>query len=150
MKVGGPGRISTPGVKAGGSKKAAGGFRVDQGGRAGGASATGQAAAMASIEALVALQGAGAVEDATTGKRRALKRASRLLDLMDELRVALLEGRIPTHQLKNLMTVIESQKHALDDPALAALVEEIELRAQVELAKVQSHLGGAGPLTTST
>ncbi|MGF1455551.1 MAG: flagellar assembly protein FliX [Alphaproteobacteria bacterium] len=143
MKVGGPGRISTPGVRAGGSKKAAGGFRVDQGGRAGGVSAAGPTNAMASIDALVALQGAGAVEDATTGKRRAVKRASKLLDLLDELRVALLEGRIPTHHLNALMTVIESQRHASDDPKLAALLEEIELRAQVELAKVQSHLKSA-------
>ncbi len=135
MKVGGTGRISTPSVRSGGSKKAAAGFKVDQGGGPGPAAGTVRAGAMASIDALVALQGAGAVEDATTGRRRAVKRASKLLDCLEEIRLAVLGGTIPTAKLRTLLATLKEQTHAFEDPQLAGVIEEIELRAQVELAK---------------
>ena len=51
------------------------------------------------------------------------------------MRLALLDGRIGDDALRRIAAEIEAQTLAVADPELAELVAEIELRAQVELAK---------------
>ncbi len=140
MKVGGSGRISPSGIRSGGAKKAADGFRVDQGAKAGASAGTGAASAMASVDALLALQGADGVEDAGSGRKRAVKRAKKLLDVLEEIRLDLLSGRLPLTKLRTLMATLGERQHEFEDPALTALLEEIDLRARVELAKYENHL----------
>lgn len=140
MKVGGSGRVHSSGVRGSGGKKAASGFKVDSAGPSQGASGPGRTGQVADVGALLALQGAGAVEDATTGRRRAVKRATTLLDHLEDIRLALLAGDVPVARLRGLMAALRNQKQAVEDPALSQLIEDIELRAEVELAKYKSCL----------
>ncbi len=137
MKVGGPGRLQSTGVRAGGARKAAGGFQVDgpqKGAKPGGPQA---ASAVASVGALIALQG---TEDATTGRRKAVKRGHALLDALSEIRLALLSGGIPADRLRALLAALEEEASAVSDPRLLEVLDEVELRARVELAKYEQHL----------
>jgi hypothetical protein len=86
------------------------------------------------VEALIALQD---VESATERKRRSVSRAGRLLDELDGLKVALLGGDLSTGQLDRLGRAIREQRSATDDPQLEGLLDEIETRAAVELAKLE-------------
>jgi len=85
-----------------------------------------------SVAALLAVQAAG---DALEGRRQAFDRAENLLKQLDALRLALLDGRMDNAALKRIADEISNQPMPTDDPMLAELVAEIELRAQVELAK---------------
>jgi hypothetical protein len=69
--------------------------------------------------------------------RRAVGRAGRLLDLLDGIKIALLEGRIGGDALIRLQGAIREQRSVTDDPRLEALLDEIETRAAVEAAKLE-------------
>jgi hypothetical protein len=99
------------------------------------ASATLGAASLASLDALLALQ---ELPDPTERRRRALRRGHRLLDHLDELRLALIDGEIPLSTLQGLRGQLRQRGDLPDDdPRLAALLGEIELRVEVELAKLE-------------
>lgn len=99
-----------------------------------GAAAAAGLAPLTSLGALLAVQ---AVDDPLTGRRRARERGERLLDALDELRLALIEGRLPARKLGALQALVGEQRAATDDPQLQAVLDEIELRAAVELAKLE-------------
>ncbi len=87
------------------------------------------------VEGLFALQ---EVADELNGRRRAVARANTLLDRLEDLRVALLAGRLPRTQLEQLRELAREHGPAADDPQLAAILGEIELRVAVELAKLDT------------
>lgn len=91
--------------------------------------------ALSGVDALVALQ---AVDGDRAGRRRARERAVSILDSLDELRLSLLEGRLTVGQIERLVATVASQRSLTDDPRLNDVLDEIDLRAQVELAKYQS------------
>ena len=136
MKVTGPRNV--PGTP--GARKKASSPSSDQAFSAGpstGAAAAGASAplsgtsAVNSVDALLA-QGAGDFREA---KKRATERALDLLDVLDDLKIALLEGGIPRDKLARLMDTLRTRRDATDDPDLEAALDEVELRAAVELAK---------------
>ena len=86
------------------------------------------------VEALLALQDVGTP---TERKRRAVGRAGRLLDELDDIRIALLGGELSGAQLDRLSRAVREQRDATDDPKLEAVLNEIETRAAVELAKLE-------------
>ncbi len=88
--------------------------------------------AAAAIDSLLSAQ---EVPDFSVGRRRALQRGRDLLDQLDSLRLALIVGTIPRQRLKQLVASLAAQQTSLADPGLAAVLDEIELRARVELAK---------------
>ena len=90
-------------------------------------------AAPPAIDGLFALQ---EVADGLAGRRRATARGTALLDKLDELRLALLSGRMPRAQLEALRQLAREHGPSIDDPKLAAVLAEIELRVAVELAKL--------------
>lgn len=121
---------------ASGTQRASGtGQRFSLGGAESAARPAGvQAAApMDSMAGLLAVQAAG---DAVERRRRALRRGRGLLDGLDALKVALLSGSVPAGQLESLRGQLRARSEAADDPALADLLAHIELRAEVELAKL--------------
>ena len=90
-----------------------------------------------SLDSLLALQEVG---DATQEKRggnngQAREWGNSVLDRLEEIRNGLLIGAIPLDRLETLADTMKNQKETASDPALAAIIEEIELRALVELAK---------------
>ncbi|HEY8567089.1 MAG TPA: flagellar assembly protein FliX [Beijerinckiaceae bacterium] len=109
------------------------GFALD--GQAGAARAGGTAAAapLATLDALLALQGE---DDPAERRRRATRRGHDLLDGLDRLKAALLSGQIPGAELTALAGRLREASAASGDPKLDDLLGQIELRAQVELAKL--------------
>jgi len=133
MKITGPGRVETPASrraeKKGGDK---GAFVVKTG--ADDAAARGVSAShpLAAIDALIALQQV----PEPTPRQKAVKRGKDMLDLLDEIRIGLLEGGIPQPKLDQLVKVVSETKDQIEDPRLGEVLDEIELRARVELAKL--------------
>jgi Class II flagellar assembly regulator len=93
------------------------------------------ASPLTAIEGLFALQ---EISDELTGRRRAAARGNALLDRLDDLRVALLAGKLPRAQLVQLRDLAREHGPAIDDPKLAGILGEIELRVAVELAKLDT------------
>ena len=85
----------------------------------------------AGIEALLALQ---AIEDPKFARKKALRRGTSLLDALEDIKADLLIGRVSEGRLNRLMALI-GQAREKSDPALDRLLDDIELRARVELAK---------------
>jgi hypothetical protein len=112
----------------------AAGFSVPaEGARAAGPAPPARALSAApSLEALLALQ-----EEPAPGerRRRAVRRAGRILDVLDELKLALLEGRFSPSALRALEGAVREERPDTEDPGLKALLDQIETRAAVELAK---------------
>ena len=96
------------------------------------------AAPVSSLDALLAIQ---EVDDATTPKQPSNTKAKvwgeDLLDRLDDIRIGLLLGTIPPHQLENLSNLLSHHKETATDPKLINVISEIEVRALVELAKFQ-------------
>jgi hypothetical protein len=90
---------------------------------------------MSGLESMLALQ---AVEDPLQRRRRAVKRGGAMLDALDSLKIALLDGVVDAGQLQRLQALVTAQREASGDPALEAVLDEIELRAAVEVAKRQA------------
>jgi hypothetical protein len=85
----------------------------------------------AAIEALLALQGA---DDPLRQRRKAVRRGTTLLDTLEDIKSDLLVGRVSEGRLNQLLAVI-GQAREKTLPALDAVIDDIELRARVELAK---------------
>lgn len=86
-------------------------------------------------QALNALLAVQEVDDATEGRRRARRRAESLLDRLEDLRLAIMLGEVPLDRLESLAGMLSERDAAVDDPQLAQIINEIEIRAAVELAK---------------
>jgi len=84
------------------------------------------------MDALLALQ---SVEDPLFARRKSVKRGESILEALEEMKADLLAGRINEGQLNKLMAALQQAKIKAD-PQLDALIEDIELRARVELAKL--------------
>lgn len=97
------------------------------------ATSVGSTATLSLIEALTSAQLMGSDPD---GRSQAQARGNQLLDRLDELRLALLDGSIPVERLDALMSLVASERAEIQDPGLAATLDEIELLARVELAKL--------------
>jgi hypothetical protein len=85
------------------------------------------------IDALIALQG---VEDPLERRKRAVKRGRVALEALDELKMALLGGALTTATLAKLQSAAAHLKLDSGDAALDAVLGEIELRVEVEIAKM--------------
>lgn len=138
MKVEGPNKSSgVKGASKSGAKQGAGGAAFS--GMLGGADDVSEAKnvsgpmAVGGIDALLSLQDVGNSTEEST--KRAKKRALSLLDKLDELKVEILTGRVPQHTLHQLSNMIATQRESVMDPKLAAVLDEVDLRVQVELAK---------------
>jgi hypothetical protein len=68
-----------------------------------------------------------------------VQRGNDLLDRLDEIRHGLLLGAIPIERLKALAVMLRAERARAADPRRAAVVDEIELRCAVELAKLGQH-----------
>ena len=75
------------------------------------------------------------MESATERRRWAIRRGGGLLDRLDELKLALLGGLLAGAALEGLQRAVGESIDEVDDPRLRAVLQQIELRAAVELAK---------------
>jgi hypothetical protein len=71
---------------------------------------------------------------------RVIRRADGLLDQLSDLQADLLAGVVPAARLQALTDMLRAKREGVDDPRLSDLIDQIELRAQVELAKFGSQI----------
>lgn len=88
--------------------------------------------ATANIDALLALQG---IEDPTERRKRSVQRGKGALDVLEDLKISLLSGSFDSSTVARLRDAAANLKATSGDPGLDAVLSEIELRVEVELAK---------------
>jgi hypothetical protein len=88
--------------------------------------------ATANIDALLAMQ---SIEDPAERRRRSVQRGKSALDVLDDLKLALLAGSFSAATLARLRNAAAELKTTSGDAGLDAVMSEIELRVEVELAK---------------
>ena len=109
------------------------GFKVEQGAGDARTERIAEAQPLATLDTLVTLQ---EVPDGNAGRKRAVKRASDMLDALEGIRLDLLNGEVPAPRLTALLRLVRLQRDQVEDPRLSHILDEIELRARVELAKL--------------
>ena len=137
MKIKGTDRVTTGGVKRTKNNKntdKAAFNKALSAGETQSSSAMSGTAPLTSVNSLLALQ---ETPTATDGRSKGLLRAEELLEHLDAIRHGLLLGHISKNQLRNIVKVISTQRDKNLDPALTQLINDIELRAKVELAKLE-------------
>lgn len=140
MKIDGTNKSTgTKGTAKSDGKKGASGFSTLLGGvsdadETSGSHAVGGAVSIGALDALLTLQGV----DETSGDaaKKAKKQAFDLLDQLDRIRVGLLTGELPQSTIQNLIHMIGAHRERVTDPELAEVLDAIDLRARVELAKL--------------
>lgn len=96
------------------------------------AAAAGSLRAISTVDALIALQG---VEDPRERKKRAVAKGRNALDVLDTLKLSLLDGSVDGGTLARLKVAAEGLGEQTGDPGLDTVLSEIDLRVAVELAK---------------
>jgi hypothetical protein len=110
---------------------AGGTFQLDGGSAPSRPAQVANAEAMTPLDALLALQ---SVDDPLLARRRTVRRGRALIDALDAVMGDLLLGRVAEGRLNQLVALV-GQVRDPTDPELDALIDDIELRARVELAK---------------
>lgn len=139
MKVTGSSGVGSLGSARGASRAAGGkgGFSlpsVSAGGAAPDVARSSGVTGVGSLDALIALQDVGGPLER---RRRAVGRAGRILDVLDEVRLALIDGEVTGPALDRLMRAVREERMTTDDGRLEDVLNEIETRAAVELAKLE-------------
>lgn len=86
-------------------------------------------------EAILATQNVGDFVDDAPRRKRLTEFADDILDRLDELRSGILLGEFPKDQLAELAQKLRQKRLQSADPELNEIIQEIELRAEVEVAK---------------
>lgn len=94
----------------------------------------GGSAPISSVDALLSLQ---EIPDATGGRSKGLLYGKDMLDHLESIRRDILLGSIPKARLKALSDTIKRRRDQFQEPGLADVLDQIELRARVELAKLE-------------
>ncbi len=140
MKVGGSSGVGSAQAPASrGAGPAAGGFSVAGPDGAPEAAASARLAstfAVGSIDALLALQEVGGP---TERRRKAVRRAGVILDVLDELKIAVLDGGVAPAALGRLIEAVRQERARTGEAGLEEVLDEIETRAAVEMAKLEQH-----------
>jgi hypothetical protein len=121
----------TGGTDAGGFKQAL----VDSAGQTDGANGLDAPAAINAVDTLLAVQEADATDE-REARRRLVRRGEDILDRLEDLRRGMVTGTLTKTQLEALARTVRERRTHCADPRLGALMDEIELRAEVELAKL--------------
>lgn len=118
------------------ARKSSGQFSLPEENTTSSSSATLQAGPVAGIDALLALQEVDNI-DVNARRKQAITHGDDILDVLEKLKVALLSGNISQSQLISLKKLIEQRPDYNEDPNLKDLLDHIDLRARVELAKLK-------------
>ena len=87
------------------------------------------------LDALLAVQEDGRGKSKSANEM-AKQRANEILEQLDKVKMGLLRGELPKSTLQELSRTISAHRDSGVDAKLAAILDEIDLRAQVELAKL--------------
>jgi len=114
-------------------RAAAGGFSIAEEAAPKSAAPAASLRTVGGIDALIALQGQ---DDLPERRRRAVNRGRIALDALDELKIEVLAGTLGSSTLMRLRSATTDMRDASGDARLDALLAEIELRLEVEIAKM--------------
>lgn len=118
------------------SQSAGGGFSVSEGGAPARAASTAGTGAALGIEGLLALQ----AEDGPLERRsRGLRKGKAMLDALDSLKLAMLEGRGGGGGAAQALAQAAQSPELTGEAGLDSTLTEISVRAAVELAKLKMH-----------
>lgn len=93
------------------------------------------ASGVSSSDTLLAIQMAGDDEEQEI-RKKLLKRGKNLIEKLEEIRDGLLLGSISRESLINISRMVKERRYESADPRLKEIMDEIELRVEVELAKL--------------
>ena len=108
-------------------------FTLDAGATATRLEAQAPISILGGLEALIAIK---ADDSSRERRRRSAKRGQGMLDVLDELKLALLAGHLPPDLPARISASLREAAPS-GDGALDTIVDAIELRAEVELAKLK-------------
>ena len=138
MKIEGPSKAkdTAKSSKTASTGKTDGTFGAMVAGAAKETSAAAATQSIAKVDALLAVQG---LESATErkAKRQMRERADKILRQMDHLRLGLLTNNLTLGQVVDIADVVASHREKISDPKMSAVLDEIDLRAQIEIAKMR-------------
>lgn len=88
------------------------------------------------VDAILAVQ---QTADATDHKSRGLMMdyGNEMLDRLEQLRISILSGAISKERLQDMAKRLRERTSNSDDPRLNDLINDIELRVEVEIAKLR-------------
>jgi hypothetical protein len=132
MRINGPNGAAFATAPSGARRATSGTFTVGEQEAPRNAAAAGSLRAISTIDALIALQG---VDNPTERKKRAVAKGRNALDLLDTLKLGLLDGSVDQSTLARLKVAAEGLTEGSGDSGLDAVLGEIDLRVAVELAK---------------
>ena len=121
--------------KAGNLKEKSGAFSSLLGAENAQTEATGTQSTRASSAVLFA-QEVDTTDEEAQRDQQAHVYAKGLLDQLDRIRMGLLSGSLSHTQLTSLQKIITHHQQTANDPKLNTILQDIELRVRVELAKL--------------
>ena len=134
VEIKGTGRVETSAIKRKAQAGATGGGFSVGGAPEAHAQIVAGPGPIAALDSILMLQG---MVDSTQGKSKGLAHGEQLLDLLDSVRDGLLAGGIPRATLNKPAHAVTRRHEAFADPKLQDVLDQIELRAHVELAKLE-------------
>ncbi|MFD2233596.1 flagellar assembly protein FliX [Phaeospirillum tilakii] len=90
---------------------------------------------LTAVDALLMVQQDGGATG-REARRRLVRRGQDLIEGLEDLRHGLLLGEIPAARVAALAQTLRTRRESCDDPRLGTILDEIELRVAVELAKL--------------
>ena len=90
--------------------------------------------ATAPLDNMLAMQ---EISEEEMARKELIKKGNNLIEELEKLRQQLLMGTVPLTTLRNLSHQLSIKKQSVSDPQLLSLMDDIELRAAVELAKLE-------------
>lgn len=141
MKIDGPNRTQQSGStqKKSGVSGRGGAFGDLLTGGAEGPSGAGATHTIAHIDALLAAQETESPTE-RAARRRVVQRADSLLGALEQIRLGLLTGTLTVGHLIDIADVVAQHRDKVMDPRMTAILDEVDLRAQIELAKMRKAL----------
>lgn len=109
-------------------------------GMVGGSESAGPSTATASSAPIAALDGLLSMQERdgeSRGDQAARQHGEELLNLLARVRDGLLAGQMPADRLEALSRSVANRRALASDPRLASVLDDIRLRAEIELAKLE-------------
>jgi len=132
MRITGSNGTALANAPAPSRRAASAGFTVSEEQAPRGSTAAASLRSISTLDALMALQG---VEDPAERKKRAVAKGRNALDVLDKLKLALIDGSVDGSTLSRLKVASEGLTEETGDSGLDTVLGEIDLRVAVELAK---------------
>lgn len=99
-----------------------------------GEASSGKVDSLHSVNPFLALQ---EIDSYQTDQQKMLGTGKNLLTHLNDIRLALINGDLNKEHINNLKKTLSQQKLTLKSPELQQVIDEIYLRAEVELAKLE-------------